>query len=359
MTLQNAFNLVVVVFTVANLAAMGLELNLREALKTLRSARAIALILTWGWVVGPALAWLITTLIPLTKAHAAGLLLVSLAPTAPFFPLMVRKARGDMSFGGAFMLLTTLGTVLLLPLLAPLLIEGLTIDTWSLAKPLLLMVLLPMLIGGAIRVSAPNAAEKLLPVFRKIGGIFLLLAMVITFVLYGRDMLGAVGSFAPGAQILFFVLITAISYRIGFGLKQERRSAMALGMCTRNIAAVFAGYFGITDPPAGLFVMIVLVVPLAAIVARLRRKFLPRKLQLLPTKVSCESRTRRRSMQSSHHVLRDLSKLRDLGPLLAPVLKAFDQPEPEVAVPVAAQAALESLGWSQSSHHVRTARMMQ
>ena len=124
-----------------------------------------------------------------------------------------------------------------------------------------------MLIGGAIRVFTPNAAEKLLPVFRKIGGIFLLLAMVITFVLYGRDMLRAVGSFAPGAQILFFILITAISYRIGFGLKQEQRSAMALGMCTRNIAAVFAGYFGITDPPAGLFVMIVLVVPLAAVVA--------------------------------------------------------------------------------------------
>ena len=43
--------------------------------------------------------------------------------------------------------------------------------------------------------------------------------------------------------------------------------AMALGMCTRNIAAVFAAFFGITDPPQGLFVMVVLVVPLAAIVA--------------------------------------------------------------------------------------------
>ena len=118
--MQILFNIVVVVFTVANLAAMGLELNLREALRTLRSARAIGLILLWGWVAGPALAWSITRLVPLTEAHAAGLLLISLAPTAPFFPLMVRKARGDMSFAGAFMLVTTLGTVLLLPLMAPL-----------------------------------------------------------------------------------------------------------------------------------------------------------------------------------------------------------------------------------------------
>ena len=267
MTIQTVFSIAVVIFTVSNLAAMGLELKLREALRTLCSATAIGLILVWGWVVGPALAWLITKVLPLAEAHAAGLLLISLAPTAPFFPLMVRKARGDMSFAGAFMLLTTIGTVLLLPLMAPLLIKGLTVDTWSLAKPLLIMVLLPMLIGGAIRVFAPNAAGKLFPVVKKIGGISLLVTLALTLYLYGREMLGAVGSFAPGSQVLFFVLITALSYKIGFGLKQPQRSAMALGMCTRNIAAVFAAFFGITNPPPDLFVMVVLVVPLAALAA--------------------------------------------------------------------------------------------
>ena len=265
--LAQIFNPVVVVFTVANLAAMGLELNLRDALVTLRSTKSIALIFLWGWVVGPALAWFITRLIPLLEGHAAGLLLISLAPTAPFFPLMVRKARGDMSFAFAFMMLTTLGTVLLLPLLAPVLIKGLLVDAWSLAKPLLIMVLLPLLIGGAIRVFAPNAAEKLFPVVKKVGGLFLVLVLVLTLLLHGRDMLGAVGSFAPGALVLFLVAITALSYKIGFGLKQQQRSSMAVGMCTRNIAAVFAAYLGITNPPPGMFVMVILVVPLAAIVA--------------------------------------------------------------------------------------------
>jgi len=94
-----------------------------------------------------------------------------------------------------------------------------------------------------------------------------LVTLALTLYLYGREMLGAVGSFAPGAQVLFFVAITAMSYKIGFGLQQPQRSAMALGMCTRNIAAVFAAYFGITNPPPDLFVMVVLVVPLAALVA--------------------------------------------------------------------------------------------
>jgi len=48
--------------------------------------------------------------------------------------------------------------------------------------------------------------------------------------------------------------------------------------------------------------------------------------------------------KSAHHVLHDLSQHSDLGPLLAPVLKALDQSQPEIAVPVAAQRALENLG---------------
>ena len=46
------------------------------------------------------------------------------------------------SFAAAFMLLTTIGTVALLPLMAPVLVQGVEVSGWSLAKPLLTMVLL-------------------------------------------------------------------------------------------------------------------------------------------------------------------------------------------------------------------------
>jgi len=35
---------------------MGLELNLRATIKSLRSARLVILTLGWGWVAGPAFA---------------------------------------------------------------------------------------------------------------------------------------------------------------------------------------------------------------------------------------------------------------------------------------------------------------
>lgn len=46
--------------------------------------------------------------------------------------------------------------------------------------------------------------------------------------------------------------------------------------------------------------------------------------------------------QSARHVVRELSKRRELAPLLAPVLEAFKEPEQGIALPVAAEKALES-----------------
>jgi BASS family bile acid:Na+ symporter len=166
----------------------------------------------------------------------------------------------------------TIGTVIFLPILVPVLIEGLEVSVWALAKPLLIMVLLPLLIGFAIRVYKAPIADKLFPVIKKIGTLFLLITAVLTFWLYWEEMLSAIGSYAVGAQVIFFALITFLSYKIPFGLKKTQRSGMALGMCTRNIAAVFVAYFGITNPDPGVFVMIVLVVPLALIVALIAAK---------------------------------------------------------------------------------------
>ena len=272
MSMEDIFKIVVMIFTVSNLAAMGLEIKPLEAANALKNRTFVLLILIWGWVVGPLVAWLITIILPLSEPHAAGLLLISMAPTAPFFPMMVRNARGDMSSAGAFMLVATIGTVVFLPLQVPLMIKGLTVDTWALAKPLLTMVLLPLLIGLGIKVFKAPLADKLFPTVKKIGTISLLITAVLTAVLYYREMFSAVGSYAIGAQLILLVVLTVLSYKVGFGLKQGQRSAMALGMCTRNIAAVFVAYFGITNPNPGIFVMIVLVVPLALIVALIAAK---------------------------------------------------------------------------------------
>jgi hypothetical protein len=50
-----------------------------------------------------------------------------------------------------------------------------------------------------------------------------------------------------------------------------------------------------------------------------------------------------RIYRGAHHVLHDLAQRKPLRPLLLPVLKAFEHPEPELAIPNAAEKALHSV----------------
>ena len=273
MTLQDVFELLVILYTVSNLASMGLELNLHETIKSLRSARLVILTLVWGWVVGPAFAVLLTKVLPLAEPHAIGLLIFSLAPIAPFLPILIRKARADMNFSAALMPLAMVATVVLLPLMAPWLIKGLTVSAWSLAKPLIILVLLPLVVCAAIKVYATPVADKLFPVVKKLAGISTLVMVGFTLVFYFQDFIRTVGSFAIGAEIIFVVGIALASYRFGFGLKQGQRSAMALAMATRNASGMFAAFTAFPNPDPRMLVMILLAGPVPALVALPLAKF--------------------------------------------------------------------------------------
>src|SRR4030042_6356654 len=154
MTMDQLFNLLVVVlkvslviFMVGNLLDMGLRLKLREALGALRNVRFVVLSVLWGFVLCPALAYLLTKVIPLDPPYAMGMILLGMAPCAPFLPMMVDKARGDLAYAAAFMLLASVVTVIYMPLAVPVLVKGLTPDAWTIAKTLLFFLMVPLAIG--------------------------------------------------------------------------------------------------------------------------------------------------------------------------------------------------------------------
>jgi BASS family bile acid:Na+ symporter len=256
--LQTTFGPLVLIFTVSNLAAMGLQVRVPEVAVALRNKKSLALIFVWGWVLGPAVGYLITRILPLAEPYVVVVFLCSLAPCAPFLQQMVDKARGDMGFAGAFVPLVMVGTVVLMPMMAPLLITGVTISTMALAKPLLLTILLPLIIGAAVRHYADKAATKIFPAVKGLALISTLLTIVACLVLYGRGMLNTAGEYALLSMTLFMVGMGLITYRFGFGMKQSQRSVMALGMGTRNIAAVLAAALAIPGADTRIVVMTIM-----------------------------------------------------------------------------------------------------
>jgi len=256
--LQATFGPLVFLFTVANLAAMGLQVKVPDVLAALRNKKSLAQIFVWGWVVGPAFGILITRVLPLDPPYVVVVLLASLAPCAPFLQQMVGKARGDMGFAGALIPLVAVGTVVLMPLMAPLLIRGLTISAWALAKPLLLTILLPLIVGAAIRHNAETTATKIFPAVKLIALLSTLATIVWCLLIYGRGMLNTAGELALLSMTLFMVGMGLMPYLFGFGLKQNQRSVMALGMGTRNVAAVLAAALAIPDADPRIVVMVVM-----------------------------------------------------------------------------------------------------
>ena len=247
-------------FTAGSLLAVGLRATLRDAFAPLADARFVALTLVVGWIVCPGVARLLLAIIPLDRPYASGLLVLSLAPAAPFAPGLMQRAGAGPGHTAAFMMLATVATVVILPLAAPILIGGVAASPVVIARPLVLFVLLPLLIGVITRRLNQNLAERSLTavtLITNVAGIVLLLAIV---PLYGPGMVNAIGSFAIAMQLVFIGLVTLLAHLAGAGLSESAQTAITLGMCSRNLGAALASLAQIEPDPRAM-VMIAIAMP--------------------------------------------------------------------------------------------------
>jgi len=252
-----------------NLFDMGLRLNLRQAIDGLRNARFVVLTLMWGYVLCPGLAYLLTRVVPLDQSYAAGMILVAMAPGAPFLPAMVNKARGDLSYTAPFLLLTSVVTVVCMPLAVPVLAKGISADAWTVGKPLLLLVMLPMLIGLAAQSVSPLIASRVAPFTNKAVKFMtcFLLILVFSTDFYARGFLHSIGAYAIVTQVLFYSMSSAASYWLSPGLKASQKSVLSLGMSTRNLGAAFAPFLAIQHIDQQAMVMVTVAIPIQLAVA--------------------------------------------------------------------------------------------
>jgi bile acid:Na+ symporter, BASS family len=263
------FKISLAIFMAGSLLEMGLRLSLPDALRGLRSVRFVAHTLVWSFFICPALAYAITLVIPLEPTYAIGLVLLGMAPCAPFVPILVDKAKGDLGFTAAFMLLASVGTVVCMPFTVPLLAKGLTTSAWAIAKPLLIVVLLPMAVGVIIRRRSDPLASKMLPFAKKVAGIAGLLWGVLCLIIYGKGLLSMAGSFAVASQLIFFGIICIGTYWLGVGLPHEQKVVLSVGVTTRNLGACLTPLLSAPDVDERATLMIVLALPIMVIVTSL------------------------------------------------------------------------------------------
>ena len=247
-------------FIVSSMLGVGLGLRLSAILTPLRDLRFVSRAVILNFILAPALAWLLTVIIPLQTGYAVGLLLIGGAAGAPFLPTLVKTARGDLVSSVALMTLLTVGTLFFMPFALPFIIPGLRADAWTIARPLLLLIVVPLIIGLLAAVLVPSKAIRAAPILIQIANAFLLLLFVLLVVLNIRALLSVVGSGAMATAVVYFVGLFFAGWILGGG-NPQLRGVLGLGTAARNFAAALVpADSNFRDPTASIMLVISAIV---------------------------------------------------------------------------------------------------
>ena len=229
-------NLSTLVFVVTGMLAIGLSLTIPQIVAPLRNTRLVILALLANFVLVPLLAYLIGSIIPLSDGLRVGLILVSTAAGAPFLPKLAQAARGNIALSVGLMVLLMVTTVLYMPIMLPLLIQGVTVNPWDIAHSLIVLMLIPLAVGLFIKARYSPTAGQLQPYMAQASTFALVLLLVAGLLSNLSAMLDIVGTGGFIAALLFLAGTFAIGYFLG-GKDAQTRSVLGLGTAQRNLAA--------------------------------------------------------------------------------------------------------------------------
>ncbi len=229
-------NLSMLIFVIGSMAGMGLSLKIKQILAPLKNIKLVVMALVVNFILVPLLAYLITSVLPLDESLRIGLILLSTAAGAPFVPKLAEVAKGNIAFSVGLMVLLMIVTIIYLPIVLPLLLGGVEVNPWDIAKSLIALMLIPLAIGLFINARYEETAVKMQPTLGQASNIALLALIVLGTVLNFKDMIGLVGSWGILAGVIFIVVAAGIGYFLG-GSDSGIKSVMGMGAGQRNISA--------------------------------------------------------------------------------------------------------------------------
>ncbi len=260
--LSKASTVAMLSFVVSSMLAMGAGLTIPQIAEPLRNAWLVGLALLANFVVMPLGALALAKMLWLDEPFGIGLLVLGCAAGAPFLPKLAELARGNLAFAVGAMVLLMVVTVGYLPIVLPLLLPGVTVNSWEIARSLLLLMLLPLAIGLALKARYGELAARVKPVLDWISNISLILLICLITAANIDKVLQVFGTRAILAGLLFIALGLGTGWLLG-GPGDDTKRVMALGTGQRNIAAALVvASQSFSDPKVVVMVIVVAIVGL-------------------------------------------------------------------------------------------------
>ena len=246
-------------FFAGTMFALGIVLDSTELQETMRHPGRIGLGVLTQYTVMPALGFAAAHIVPLPPEIALGFIIVACAPGAMASNVIVYLAGGAVAFSVA---MTTVATFLS-PLLTPALVEWLgnaflEIPFWPMMKTIVLIVVLPLAAGMAIR----RLFGRRLATARAVAPAVAAIAIVIICsyaVAANQERIAVVGV----RVIVLVVLLNALGYLAGwwlarlYGFDLHHRLTLAIEIGMQNaglgVALALAHFTPATALPGALF----------------------------------------------------------------------------------------------------------
>jgi bile acid:Na+ symporter, BASS family len=250
-------------FVSTNTLALGLRVEVGQLLGHFFQHWKLAVwVLLINFVILPALIIGFAALVPIPADIKIGYCIVALVAGMPFAPLLTRLAKGNVALATTLMVVLIVVTTIVAPLaLSPLVsavVPGVPyIPIWDVAWPLLTFILIPLLIGCAVRVRYPEAAVK--------GARPLQIIAIACLLLYGDVFLVSqwhlfVSAWGSGAYIAAFG-VPILGIALGSIISRKdvgTRHACEISTAQRSISgAIIVTIFNYPQPLANVSVTII------------------------------------------------------------------------------------------------------
>ena len=260
--LSKAATVAMLSFVVSSMLAMGAGLTVARIIEPLRNVRLVLFALVANFVVMPAGAVALAKALRLDEPFGVGMLLLGCAAGAPFLPKLAELAKGNLAFAVGVMVLLMVVTVGYLPIVLPLLLPGVTVDPWQIARSLVLLMLLPLAAGLVLKSHYEDFATEAKRVLDWISNVSLILLVLLITAANIDKVLQVFGTFGILAGLLFIAFGVGIGWLLG-GPDVDTKRVMALGTGQRNIAAALVvASQSFDDPKVVVMVIVVAIVGL-------------------------------------------------------------------------------------------------
>lgn len=235
-TANTVIDVVTVVFVLATMISMGLTLTTDEILIALGKHRLMAKSLLVNIVLVPLLAFAFVLTVPMETGHVVGLLLIAMAPGAPFGPKLAEISNSNVAFGSGLMAVLGIVSVATIPVTVALLMPGdVSADPLGIAQIVVVTQLIPLIGGLGVKARFQSVAARLHPPIQHLSTILLVLLIILLTIVYAGEMRQLVGTGTLFISVAVVVGALLLGYALG-GPAKSTREVLATTTAARNVA---------------------------------------------------------------------------------------------------------------------------